>query len=62
MCCPEQNAYQVSSCTLHKKKTDIQLNTLKCSFNRLLMAIDCQFVPRGAANERAGTTIFMTPS
>ena len=31
------------SCTLPKKKTDIKLNTLKRSYNRLLMTIDRPF-------------------
>ena len=49
-------------CTLPKKKTDIKLNTLKCSYNRLLMTIDCPFLHGGATNECAGTTICMTSS
>ena len=42
------------------RKTDIKLNTLKFSYNRLL--IDCPFLHGGATNECAGTTICMPPS
>ena len=42
---------------------DINLNTLKYSFDRLLMTIFYRpFAPRGATKECAGTTICMTPS
>ena len=49
------------SCTL-PKKTDIKLNTLKCSYNRLLMTIDRPLLHGGATNACAGTTIYMSPS
>ena len=32
-----------------RKKTDIQLSTLKCSYNRLLMTIDCPLLHGGAS-------------
>ena len=44
------------------EKTDIKLNTLKCSYNRLLMTIDRPLLHGGATNECAGTTICMAPS
>ena len=47
------------------EKTDIKLNTLKCSYNhdnRLLMTIDHPFTPRGATNACASTTICTSPS
>ena len=50
------------SCTLPKKKTDRKLNTLKCSYNRLLMTIDRPLLHGGATNECAGTTMCMPPS
>ena len=44
------------------KKTDKKLNTLKFSFNRLLITIDHPFAPRGCHYECAGTTISIIPS
>ena len=49
------------SCTLPKKKLNIKPNTLKCSYNRLLMTIDHPLLHGGATNAWATTTISMPP-
>ena len=40
--------YNDMLCTFPKKKTDIKLNTLKCSYNRLIMTIDHPLLHEGA--------------